>query len=51
MLPKQITNYTKLYPFRMTVTAGLLPVLDDKKRAIRQLAVIVRNEWVLMEEP
>ncbi len=41
--------YAKLHPYRAQVRRGLLVALDDKKRLVRQSAVKVRNEWMVME--
>lgn len=41
--------YAKLHPFRSQVARGLLAPLDDKKRIVRQMAVHVRNEWMMMD--
>lgn len=50
LLPKYISQYSTLFPYRKMVSKGLVKVLDDRKRAIRQLAVKVRNAWMLMKE-
>jgi hypothetical protein len=52
LLPKYLllqTSYAKLFPYRKNVILGLKKVLDDKKRAIRQLAMKVSNEWILID--
>lgn len=41
--------YAKLHPYRAQVSRGLLAPLDDKKRLVRQMAVRVRNEWMVMD--
>ena len=41
--------YAKLHPFRAQVARGLLAPLDDRKRIVRQMAVKVRNEWMMMD--
>lgn len=40
--------YHKLHPVRQTVLAGLAPVLDDPKRAVRRRAAACRNEWTTL---
>ena len=48
VLPKeQHTNIALLFPFKAEVIKQLAVCLDDKKRAIRLLAVRVRNLWIL----
>lgn len=32
------------------VTSGLLAPLDDRKRCVRQCAVKVRNQWMVLIE-
>ena len=41
--------YAKLHPYRAQVSRGLLAPLDDRKRLVRQTAVKVRNEWMVMD--
>ena len=41
--------YSKLHSHRLFVIKELGRVLDDKKRIVRQLAAIVRNEWILLQ--
>ena len=41
--------YAKLHPYRAQVSRGLLAPLDDRKRLVRQTAVRVRNEWMVMD--
>ncbi len=41
--------YAKLHPHRAQVSRGLLAPLDDRKRLVRQTAVKVRNEWMVMD--
>ncbi|TFJ84477.1 hypothetical protein NSK_004462 [Nannochloropsis salina CCMP1776] len=41
--------YAKLHPYRTSVSRGLLAPLDDRKRVVRQMAVKVRNEWLVMD--
>lgn len=41
--------YAKLHPYRGQVSKGLLAPLDDRKRIVRQTAVKVRNEWMVMD--
>lgn len=41
--------YAKLHPYRAMVSRGLLAPLDDRKRMVRQMAVKVRNEWMMMD--
>jgi hypothetical protein len=41
--------YAKLHPYRSQVSRGLLAPLDDRKRLVRQTAVRVRNEWMVMD--
>ena len=41
--------YAKLHPYRAMVSRGLLAPLDDRKRVVRQMAVKVRNEWMVMD--
>jgi len=40
--------YHQLHPVRAAVVAGLLPVLDDPKRAVRRRAAVCRNEWITL---
>jgi DNA repair/transcription protein MET18/MMS19 len=40
--------YHRLHPVRPEVVKGLLPVLDDPKRAVRRLAAACRNEWMTL---
>lgn len=42
-------SYPKLHPYKSQVARGLLAPLDDRKRAVRQVAVRVRNRWMVME--
>jgi DNA repair/transcription protein MET18/MMS19 len=41
--------YTKLHPYKNTVTRGLIPALDDPKRSVRQAAVSCRNRWYVLD--
>ncbi|KAL4231335.1 mms19 nucleotide excision repair [Mactra antiquata] len=47
----QLTNLPlhKLLPYRNKVVRSLVPVLDDRKRLVRNEAVIARQEWILMD--
>jgi hypothetical protein len=45
--PSPQQNVTLLLPHRSFVVRQLAACLDDKKRAVRLLAVRVRNVWVL----
>ncbi|MCL4418115.1 MAG: hypothetical protein M1365_15760 [Actinobacteria bacterium] len=47
-LPSRL-SYTKLFPYRQTILKGLIPVLDDRKQAVRQIAAKVRSKWSLLE--
>lgn len=50
VLPQFMSQYSTLHPYRKAVVNGLMKVLDDPKRAVRQMAVKVRNTWILMKE-
>lgn len=38
--------YHRLHPVRQQVVSGLIPVLDDPKRAVRRRAGACRNDWL-----
>ena len=40
--------YHQLYAVRSTVISGLVPALDDPRRAIRRRAAACRNEWATL---
>jgi hypothetical protein len=40
--------YHRIHPMRNPVIQGLLPALDDPKRAIRRRAAACRNEWITL---
>lgn len=40
----------RLLLLRDTITTGLVPALDDRKRKVRKLAVKCRNEWFLVAD-
>jgi len=35
-------------PYMKSIVRGLKPVLDDKKRLVRKMAVKARNEWYVV---
>ena len=37
--------YHKLHPHKQSVVRGLVPALDDPRRAVRRRAVCCRNDW------
>eukprot|EP00041_Stephanoeca_diplocostata_P003251 m.33009 g.33009 ORF g.33009 m.33009 type:complete len:1046 (-) comp14189_c0_seq1:56-3193(-) len=41
----------KVYPLATRVIQGLVPVLDDKKRIVREHAVRCRSAWYLLNSP
>lgn len=44
----QSLPHHKLFPIRGAVISGLLPALDDPKRAVRRRAAACRNEWMTL---
>ena len=38
----------QIFPHRSTVTKGLAPCLDDKKRLVRKEAAKARSDWFLL---
>ncbi len=50
MFPGRVKDST-LLPYKITVTRGLLNVLDDPKRNVRKEAVECRAAWFNMDEP
>lgn len=41
-------DYPYLHPVKKAVLKGVARVLDDSKRAVRRIAVTVRNEWSVL---
>ena len=46
---KGVIPYSVLFPHKKKVVKGLMPVLNDKKRAVRMLAAKARNMWTTMK--
>ncbi len=40
--------YPRIHPYKAAVVDGLLKVLDDKKRVVRQVAGKARNKWMTL---
>ena len=42
--------FHKLFPVRNTLISGLVPALDDPKRAVRRRAAACRNDWATLSQ-
>eukprot|EP01034_Spumella_vulgaris_P021281 gene21281-27304_t len=40
--------YPRIHPYKTQITQGLLAVLNDKKRVVRQIAGAARNKWMVL---
>ena len=43
-----VLPYNKLHPLRAAVIAGLVPALDDPRRAVRRRAAACRSDWLTL---
>mmetsp|Transcript_2217 Transcript_2217/g.2834 ORF Transcript_2217/g.2834 Transcript_2217/m.2834 type:complete len:245 (+) Transcript_2217:1-735(+) len=41
--------YHQIHPFKKMVDRGIIPALDDRKRAVRSKAVQCKNQWLTLQ--
>eukprot|EP00510_Aplanochytrium_minuta_P000332 CAMPEP_0184023124 /NCGR_PEP_ID=MMETSP0954-20121128/11123_1 /TAXON_ID=627963 /ORGANISM="Aplanochytrium sp, Strain PBS07" /LENGTH=1147 /DNA_ID=CAMNT_0026305847 /DNA_START=93 /DNA_END=3536 /DNA_ORIENTATION=- len=41
--------YPQIFPFKKTIGRGIMPALDDRKRAVRRKAVECKNLWLTLQ--